>query len=140
MLALKRPGPSQIETISIELISGMFLILGLAPFFFLFITLVTDPTMIAARQEGGTGGVLAFLNTLGIILPLLLIFLGIFSFRIGLQLRRRQISAADQPACLCDGEFRRIGTLRLWPLSTPLPARLPSAPGSAMWCHHWSPL
>lgn len=95
MLALERRGPSQIEAIALELVSGLLLILGVVPFLFIFVSIVTDPAIVAITQGEGEGSaVLAFLDGLGIIFPLLLGLFGIFVFRLGIRLRQRDIEAA----------------------------------------------
>jgi trehalose/maltose transport system permease protein len=95
MLALQRRNPSQIEVIALELVSGLLLIFGIAPFLFLFQRITTDPVILAAREASNTGSmVLAFLDSVGIILPLLMIGFGIFAIRLGLRLRKRDVVAA----------------------------------------------
>ncbi len=96
---------SQLESLSIELISALFIILGLSSIGFLLISIVRDPAIQeatgyaaqAAGQEAVQSGnfLLAFLNSFGIVVPLLLIGLGYFFFRLGMRMRNRDISSAQ---------------------------------------------
>jgi trehalose/maltose transport system permease protein len=85
---------SDIEAIGVELVSGLFILLGLAAFGFLFVQINSDPTIQEVTQTGEGSIVLAFLDSFGIVFPLLLIIIGAILIRLGLNLRQRTISAA----------------------------------------------
>jgi trehalose/maltose transport system permease protein len=93
MLATQETERSYISQLEINLISLLFLILGIAPFLFLLTSVPTDPTIIeAARSDKSV--ILAFLDTFGIILPLVIIGAGVFALRLAFGLYRRDINAA----------------------------------------------
>ncbi|MBC7811250.1 MAG: sugar ABC transporter permease, partial [Burkholderiales bacterium] len=89
--------PSQADVFSIEFISGIFIVIGLGAFAWLFISINRDTRIIAATQSGLGAGttILAFLDSFGIIIPLLAIGLGAFIFRLGLRLRQWNAEAAQ---------------------------------------------
>jgi hypothetical protein len=91
------PTLSQADVFSIEFISGIFIVIGLGAFAWLFISINRDPRIINATQsELGAGAtILAFLDSFGIIIPLMAILLGAFIFRLGLRLRRWNAEAAQ---------------------------------------------
>ena len=85
--------PSDIEAVGIELISGLFTLMGLAAFGLLFVGINSDKAIQAATQGQGSL-VLAFLDSFGIITPVLVLVIGWLLIRLGRHLRRRTITAA----------------------------------------------
>ncbi len=85
--------PSDIEAVGIELLSGLFILLGLAAFGLLFVGINSDPAIQAATQGKGSL-VLAFLDSFGIITPILVVVIGWLLIRLGRSLRHRTITSA----------------------------------------------
>ena len=85
--------PTDIEAVGIELISGLFILLGLAAFGLLFVSINSDAAIQAAtRGEGSL--ILAFLDSFGIITPILTVVIGWLLIRLGRKLRQRSVSSA----------------------------------------------
>ncbi len=91
---MRQRGRSDTEAISLELLSGFFMILGLSAWAYLFISINTDDAIKEATRNNDQSIVLAFLDSLGITLPLLIIAFGGAMFYLGTRLRQRTISAA----------------------------------------------
>lgn len=86
----------QSDVFSVEFISAIFLIIGLGAFAWLFVSINRDPRIISATTSGAGAGatILAFFNSFGIIVPVLMIVMGIYAFRLGLRLRQWDAGAA----------------------------------------------
>lgn len=86
---------SDVEAVAIELISGLFILIGLGAFSFLFVSINSDPTIQAITQGEMEGSiVLAFLDSFGIVTPILLMLIGWMLIRLGGDLRSRHITPA----------------------------------------------
>ncbi len=86
---------TDIEAVAIELISGLFILIGLGAFGSLFVGINSDPTIRALTQGEMEGSfVLAFLDSFGIVTPLLILVLGAIIIRLGLSLRSRHVTPA----------------------------------------------
>lgn len=86
---------SDIEAVAVELISGLFILIGLGAFSYLFVSINSDPTIQAiTRGELEGSFILAFLDGFGIVTPVLVIVLGWIIIRLGGDLRRRHITPA----------------------------------------------
>jgi len=96
MLAGEKRNTGQLDALSVELLSGLFMILGVGAIIALFWQINTDPLIHQATVNAVplTQGILAFLDSLGIIVPVVLIVFGIYAFRLGLRLRTRDVGAA----------------------------------------------
>ena len=75
------------------MISGLFILLGLALFGFLFVQINSDQAIRDATQGGGAV-FLAFLDSFGIVTPILIILIGVLFIRLGFSLRKRNVTAA----------------------------------------------
>lgn len=86
--------PSDIELVGVELVSGLFILIGLAAFALLFVSINSD-TAIRAVTRGEIEGslVLVFLDSFGIVVPLLVIAIGALMIRLGFRLRTRDVTA-----------------------------------------------
>jgi trehalose/maltose transport system permease protein len=84
---------SDIENIGVELVSGLLILIGLGLLAFLFVQINSDAAIQAAtRGEGSL--ILAFLDSFGIITPILILVVGILLIRLGLTTRQRNVTAA----------------------------------------------
>lgn len=89
------PRISDIEAIAVELLSGLFVLIGLGAFSYLFVSINSDSTIRAITQGEEEGSfLLAFLDSFGIIMPILVIVIGWMLIRLGGDLRQRKITAA----------------------------------------------
>ncbi len=93
MLAVRESGKGQLSQLEINLISLLFLILGIAPLILLVVSITNDPLIVEASQSSNSV-ILPFLDSFGIILPLLLIGVGIFALRLAWGLYNRRQEAA----------------------------------------------
>jgi hypothetical protein len=84
---------TDIENLGVELISGLFMLLGLALFGLLFVQINSDPAIREATRND-TSVFLAFLDSFGIVTPLLIILIGVLFLRLGFNLRKRSVTAA----------------------------------------------
>ncbi len=80
---------------AINLISGLFVVVGLMAILGLLVAIITNP-LVATEAESETGGgfFLAFLNNFGIVIPALLVGFGVYFIRLALKLRTGNRSAA----------------------------------------------
>ncbi len=86
---------TDIENVAIELISGLFILIGLGAFSFLFVSINSDRTIQSITRGEMEGSlILAFLDSFGIVTPILVIVLGWMLIRLGGDLRQRSITAA----------------------------------------------
>ncbi len=93
-IGMYRP-PSLVENIGIELVSGLFVLIGLAAFSLLFVSINSDPSIRAITQGEEEGSIiLAFLDSFGIVTPALTIVIGWLLIRLGGSLRQLNITAA----------------------------------------------
>lgn len=95
------PPISTRQRLIVELISGLLLLTGLAALAFLAISIANDAKINAvldwtAESPGDERPslILAFLDSFGIVVPVLIIVLGVAFARLGLRLRTRRINAA----------------------------------------------
>ena len=102
LLDLENPSPgaetrprraSDIENIGIELVSGLLILIGLSLLGFLFVQINSDPAIQAATLGQGSL-ILAFLDSFGIVTPILIGIIGILLIYLGLQVRQRKLTAA----------------------------------------------
>lgn len=76
-------------------ISGLFIFLGLGIIAWLLYSIFNDVTLQTALEAGNNGDtILAFLDTYGILFPVIIVAVGLYLFRLGTKLLKRQISAA----------------------------------------------
>jgi trehalose/maltose transport system permease protein len=81
----------------VALISGLFILLGIGALAWLGLSIYNDPTIAAAQSaEGSSNGsvILSFLDTYGIILPVLVIAIGLYLIFLGIRINARRITAA----------------------------------------------
>lgn len=91
---VRRP-PSDQETVSLELVSALFMLLGIGTWgAFIFSVLRNETLRDATSGRSDQSAVLAFLDSFGIVVPLLAIFVGYFLFRVGQRLRSGHITPA----------------------------------------------
>jgi len=87
--------PTNIEAVAIELISGLFILIGLGAFALLFVSINSDATIQAISQGRSEGSlILAFLDGFGIVVPVLALVLGGLLIWLGVKLHQRGITAA----------------------------------------------
>lgn len=87
--------PTDIEAVAIELISGLFILIGLGAFALLFVSINSDTTIQAITQGRSEQSlILAFLDSFGIVVPILILVLGSLLIWLGVRLRQRGITAA----------------------------------------------
>lgn len=84
----------QLGRIQVRLLSALFVILGLAPFVYLISSIPLDPQIIYAQEEGKSL-VLAFLDSFGIILPLVLIAFSFLMLKTAIGVAKEDINAAQ---------------------------------------------
>jgi len=84
---------SDIENIGVELVSGLLILIGLSLLGFLFVEINSDQAIQAATLGQGSM-ILAFLDSFGIITPILIVIIGILLIRLGLMTRQKNITAA----------------------------------------------
>lgn len=91
---IRRP-PSEQETVSLELVSALFMILGLGIWgVFIFSVLRDQPLKDATSGRSDQSAILAFLDSFGLVVPFLAIVLGYILFRLGQRLRSGHITPA----------------------------------------------
>lgn len=87
--------PSIAENIGLEIVSALFILIGLGIFGFFFVSINSDGAIQAITQGESEGSiVLAFLDSFGIVTPILMLLIGWLMIRLGRELRQRKISAA----------------------------------------------
>lgn len=94
MLAVRDEGKGYISQLEVNLISLLFLLIGIVPFLYLFTAVPSDPSIIEANRAGKSV-ILAFLDNFGIILPLVIIGVGAFALRTAWGLYHRDINYAQ---------------------------------------------
>jgi trehalose/maltose transport system permease protein len=95
MLVDARQEPGDLNRAFINLISGLFVLLGIGALVWLVLSVFNDPALREASASGDSGAtLLTFLDNFGILLPLIVIGVGIYLLRLGLRLLQRDISAA----------------------------------------------
>lgn len=95
LAAEEKPKEGQpLQRMQVQLLALLFVILGLAPFVYLITSIPLDPQIIYAQEEGKSL-VLAFLDSFGIILPLVLVVFSLLVLRTALGLARQDINAAQ---------------------------------------------
>jgi len=98
--AAAQGGESQSGRLSAYILAALFVFLGISAIAWLLVSVVRDPAIRqvvdgTATESGQSPSlIIAFLTQFGIVLPVLILFLGTISIWLGLQLRTRNILAA----------------------------------------------
>jgi trehalose/maltose transport system permease protein len=95
MLVQARQEPGDLNRAFLNLISGLFIVLGMAALIWLVLSVFNDPAIQEASASGDSGKtILAFLDNFGILLPIIVVAVSLYLLRLGTRLLQRDINAA----------------------------------------------